>query len=342
MQVAFNFAANSHAQSFWKMLEKTGYRGWDDQELDPTTLSFRVDIDNKMWLGWMSTNTYYSTDPNSEFPVDRLIDFIKIKKEVSYYECGFKPGMNLFRSWIEELGFKWANYDRDWASIISLYPSNYGQSEYNVLPSNRVSEYVSLTDISFLFSGLVENSKEQVMSNATSNTTSNVMSNIMSNIMEKNEIAVRVDYPELSEALQKVAFSKGFSWGNGNNVKYTRYNVLFFNKEDSDMCYSCNEERHCDFDAATQFSEIVEWMNSKEEELEIDGYNVKFTSEGIDVGCQRLSKKQVEEIYLEFKRRQEPLMVNDLEVRFFDDSINYDGTEISEEMIEKIWKRMNR
>lgn len=124
------------------------------------------------------------------------------------------------------------------------------------------------------------------------------------------KFSVIVHCPELSEAVQKLAFRYGYSWHDGHVVQYTDAYSLEFNfitphiitqtiveKDYRDKCKV--------YDATTQWKEIEKQFKSVKM-WKIGNYEACMDGEELVVGCVRVHMDTIREINKAFQDKYVP------------------------------------
>lgn len=110
---------------------------------------------------------------------------------------------------------------------------------------------------------------------------------------------VKVLDPDISAVLQKLAFKAGFGWGNANesakDVMFTHKEVLYFDTSNRSIWYNYG---YNDYNKFTDISinEAIERLKSFNPDIIIAGHVVKFTPQGISVGCATVDRETIIEI----------------------------------------------
>lgn len=274
MSVAINFKTKEHARAFISMLFGIGYKSYFKavNSGDYPILGIRLDTLSREIIGYSSAGTY---DVEDDFHIiNQVINLTQLGDEPLYFNCGTYQNALELAKFAEAVGFDiHVNHSE---SIIALYVNT-----YNILTVNSFREIS--TDISVIF-GKQENQKVSKESN-------------------KEYFTVKVSIPELSEAIQKVAFRNGFVWCDETDKVDMIKEVGLVFSTDGKFHYDSNLGCY-DFDAATQFSEIVAHFESlRITPISIGGYNVEFKEGGIQVGCTFVDGETVEEIYRKFQNK---------------------------------------
>jgi hypothetical protein len=104
--------------------------------------------------------------------------------------------------------------------------------------------------------------------------------------------------PEISEALQKIAFKNDIIWGDGVGViQYTHYNYLIYDTNRNALLRSDKEHN-----AAISVEKFIEIISQKQ--IKVGDYTAVISKDNVVVGCQTVDYKIVCEIYEKMKKLQ--------------------------------------
>lgn len=91
----------------------------------------------------------------------------------------------------------------------------------------------------------------------------------------KTEITIYVPNPRLSKAVQALAIEAGYSWRNETGIQetgiqFTEQEFLFLQAPLKRIFYTSNPDAVHDYDASTELSKIVEWLEESGKESEVE------------------------------------------------------------------------
>ena len=115
--------------------------------------------------------------------------------------------------------------------------------------------------------------------------------------------AVEVKCQEICEALQKLAFAKGYTWQSSENVrKVEGYTHLLLEEYPAKRIYNDNYKDKCVKDKYKLLSldEFIKEFSLLK--IKVGSNEVEFTPDGIKVGCQSVPKDLMFQIVEQWKK----------------------------------------